>query len=159
MTRSRRQRGQALTEFALVAPFLFLVLLAIVEAARFIYYSETLSSATREGARYAIVHGNEATACSGPSSTGRACDTTKVADTVRNFALGVIRDGDFVIDVCYPGGFGADPVTPTGAACQVNNDPGSFVRVTLDYRYKLLIPFVPLPEVPLHAQTILVINH
>ena len=55
--RGRRSRGQALPEFALVAPLFFLLLFGIIEAGRFIYYYEILSNATREGARYAIVNG------------------------------------------------------------------------------------------------------
>ncbi len=50
-------RGQALVEFALVAPIFFLILFAIIEGGRFILYYETLNNATREGARYAIVNG------------------------------------------------------------------------------------------------------
>ena len=50
-------RGQALVEFALVAPMFFLLLLGIIEAGRFIFYYEVLHNATREGARYAIVNG------------------------------------------------------------------------------------------------------
>ena len=43
----------------LVAPVFFLLLFGIIEGGRFIFYHETLNNATREGARYAIVHGCE----------------------------------------------------------------------------------------------------
>jgi Flp pilus assembly protein TadG len=52
----RGSRGQALAEFALVAPLFFLLLFGIIEAGRFVFYTEVLANATREGARYAIVH-------------------------------------------------------------------------------------------------------
>ena len=53
-----RGSGQAMVEFALVAPMLFLLILGTIEAGRFIFFQELLNHATREGARYAIVHGN-----------------------------------------------------------------------------------------------------
>ena len=67
----RSHRGQALVEFALVAPMFFLVLFAIIEAGRFIFYYETLNNATREGARYAIVNGANSLGCpTGPAAPG-----------------------------------------------------------------------------------------
>src|SRR6185295_11724401 len=73
---SRRSRGQALAEFALVAPIFFLVLFAVIEAGRFMFYYETLNNATREGARYAIVHGVNSFDCTGRPAPGAAsaCD-------------------------------------------------------------------------------------
>ena len=71
--RSRRNRShaQALVEFALVVPWFFLLLFGIIEAGQFIFYYETLSNATREGARYAIVNGANTLGCpSGPPAPG-----------------------------------------------------------------------------------------
>ena len=153
-------RGQALVEFAFVAPLLFLLLFSIIEAARFIYYTETLNSATREGARYAIVHGSASSNPTGPGPGCSDCTGNNIKAVVQNYAIGVIRDGDFTINVCWPG-FNSDPETWVMGtdSCRRNNNPKSFVKVTMDYRYKLLIPLVPLPNVDLHAESILVINH
>jgi hypothetical protein len=162
--RSRtRQRGQALVEFAMVAPFLFLLLFSIIEFARFIYYTQVLNDATREGARYAIVHGSASVCPSSYHGTPTSCDPTgdsKVLKVVQTYAIGVVTDGDFLIKTCYPG-LSSDPVTavPGTAACEVDNVRGSYVKVTLDYKYKVLIPLVPLPQIPVHAESILVINH
>ncbi len=59
-------------------PLFFLLLFGIIEAGRFIFYYETLSNATREGARYAIVNGANTLGCpSGPPAPGSsACDTS-----------------------------------------------------------------------------------
>jgi len=163
--RSQRHGGQALVEFALVAPMLFLLLFSIVEFGRFVYYANVLNDATREGTRYAIVHGAKALCPSGPLPGGpppptNACDQTgqKVIDTVRRFAIGVIPDGDFQIYVCWGT---PDPSNPGSAAfCnQTNNGRGEPVRVTLEYRFKTLVPIVPLPTIPIHAESTLVINH
>src|SRR5687767_11171498 len=82
----RSRRGQALVEFALVAPIFFLVLFAIVEAGRFIYYYEILNNATREGARYAIVHGENSFDPTGPPHDASGAD---VIAQVRRSAIGM----------------------------------------------------------------------
>jgi TadE-like protein len=53
--RSLRQTGQAATEFALIALIFFGLMCGIIDFGRGIWYYNTLSNATREGARYASV--------------------------------------------------------------------------------------------------------
>ena len=50
----RRQRSQALIEFALVSPVLLLLLFGIVDIGRAVFYFDTLNHAAREGARTAV---------------------------------------------------------------------------------------------------------
>ena len=86
VTRARtRSRGQALVEFALLAPVFFLVLFAIIEAGRFMFYYEALNNATRQGARYAIVNGANSLVCpTGPPAPGSTpCDTTAATSRAR----------------------------------------------------------------------------
>jgi len=52
------QAGQAMVEFVLVAPILFLVLLGIVDFGRAIAYNNEVTNAAREGARVAILASN-----------------------------------------------------------------------------------------------------
>lgn len=49
-----RSRGQALTEFALVAPLLLLLTFAIIDLGRAVYAYSAISLAANEGARLAI---------------------------------------------------------------------------------------------------------
>jgi Flp pilus assembly protein TadG len=51
MSRKRRRRGQALVEFSLVAPMFFLLIFAIIDFGRYVYYVQILNNAAREGAR------------------------------------------------------------------------------------------------------------
>jgi Flp pilus assembly protein TadG len=57
----RRQKGQSLVEFAMVVPFLLLVLVGTIELGRAYYYYNTLSKAVREGARYVSGHPYDST--------------------------------------------------------------------------------------------------
>jgi Flp pilus assembly protein TadG len=144
----RARRGQATVEFALVAPIFFLLLFGIIEGGRFILYYETLNNATREGARYAIVHGSRSSCPSGPMEPGiapPACydpSGAKVVQKVKDTAFGVL---------------GASvTVTPTWAT---DNARDSDVSVTATYTYSTLVPLVPLPPITITAESNLVINH
>ena len=135
-------------EFALVAPVFFLVLFAIIEAGRFMFYYETLNNATREGARYAIVNGANSLGCpTGPPAPGSSpCDPTgeDVRQRVRNAAFGVLGSGVTVTPTWH------DPA---------NNGRGSTVTVTATYTYASLIPLVPLPTISVEAESSLVVNN
>ena len=173
---SARRRGQALVEFALVAPVFFLLLFSIVEFGRAMYYVQILNNAAREGARYAIVHGNESTDPTGPppgfpitTNADPYAGDAKLA--VRRFAIGVIGNtgtSDFVVTVCYTA-----PATGSMYVCPDNNagndmgtgnngrsDPPQNVTVTVKYSYKPIIAgIVPLPSFTLSGGSTLVINH
>ena len=77
----------------------FLLLFGIIEAGRFVYYYETLSNATREGARYAIVNGagaDEVGCPTGPAAPGsNPCDINgvDVETRVRKSSIGVLGSG------------------------------------------------------------------
>lgn len=51
----RRSSGQSLVEFALLLPLLLVLVMGIFEIGRAVFYYAVLSTAVREGTRYAIV--------------------------------------------------------------------------------------------------------
>jgi hypothetical protein len=53
---ARGEEGASVVEFALVAPILFLVLVAILDLGRAVNAYVTVSNAAREGSHYAILH-------------------------------------------------------------------------------------------------------
>ena len=55
-----RKAGQSLLEFALVVLFLVVVMIGIIDFARFFFTYGTLANAAREGARYAVVQPRDA---------------------------------------------------------------------------------------------------
>jgi len=146
-TRSRRKagssRGQAIAEFAIAAPIFFLILFAMIDFGRYVYYVQILNNAAREGARYAIVHGWQGLPPTGPPDepTGQA-----VKDVVRRYAIGVI---------------GVDDATQldVSANWDPNNNRGSKVTVTVTYAFRSLIPVVPIPAIQVEGASTLVINN
>jgi Flp pilus assembly protein TadG len=156
ITRSRRSlrpgrcraAGQALVEFALVAPIFFLMLFSIIEFGRYVYSVQILNEAAREGARYAIVHGSESLCPSGrmPGVTQvNPCDPSgqKVKDVVVGNAAGVAGTSPITVTVTWP----------------IDNARGQTVSVTVSYQFRTLIPVVPLPPIQITGAATLVINH
>lgn len=54
-TRSRKRRGAAAVEFAVVAPVLFLMIFGLIEFGRMIMVQQALTNAAREGCRTATL--------------------------------------------------------------------------------------------------------
>jgi Flp pilus assembly protein TadG len=154
LVRRGGSRGQALAEFALVAPIFFLVLFGIIDFGRYIYYVQVLNSAAREGARYAIVHGSNSLNPSGPPASGTtSSDPTgaKVVAIVRSFAVGVIGDTSVLT------------ITPQWLD-QTCLNPGTNARencakVQVTYQFHSVIPVVPIPAIQITGESTLVINN
>jgi hypothetical protein len=53
--RGRRSRGQAMVEFALIAPIFFVILFGIIDMARYVYTLNALQQVAREAARVGSV--------------------------------------------------------------------------------------------------------
>jgi hypothetical protein len=151
-SRTRRRQGsigQALAEFALVAPIFFLLLFGIIEGGRFILFYQALNNATREGARYAIVHGSNSSCPSGPMPPGESpppgcydLPGAKVIQRVKDSAFGLLGSS----------------VTVTPAWTGLGNGREADVTVTASYTYTTLTP-IPLPAITITAESRLVINN
>lgn len=159
-------RGQALVEFAFIAPLFFLLMFSIIEFGRAVYYIQVLNGAAREGARYAIVHGSAALCPSGPMPGGATnpCDPTgaKVAAAVRQYAFGIVDNGTLAVTRCWNTA-GAPSATCANASNDFgpgNDQRGSPVYVHVSFTYSTLIAaIVPLPPFTLQGESTLVINH
>jgi hypothetical protein len=118
MARSRRrERGQGLTEFALIFPVFILLLVLVFDFGRAIYAHHTISNAARAGARVAIVDQTVA------AIKAKALDQT----------VGLNPDDITVPDPefgCPIGG----PTGPLKIGCEA--------EVTVEYAYHPLTPIV-----------------
>lgn len=161
----RSSRGQALVEFALIAPLFILALMSVIEFGRAVYTIQILNNAAREGARYAIVHGASSGCPSGPTLPPyppNPCDPygDRVISTVRDNAFAVLRGSPTDIDVkvrwCANDIDIADCPGPFGDG---SNDRGDTVTISVTYQFRTLVPLVPLPAFTLTGGSILVINH
>jgi Flp pilus assembly protein TadG len=142
-------------EFALIAPLFFLLLFGTIEGGRFIFYYEMLNNATREGARYAIVHGANSSNPTGPpdDTTG-----TEVKQVVQNAALNLAGSGELFVPnpVWRPAGTLVHP-KPGDTFDGANNRRGSYVTVFVNYTYSPLLAV--LPPITISAESTLVVNN
>ena len=101
----RRQRAQALVEFALVFPLLFFLLAISIDVFRVDWVTSTVAEAARQAARQAVPNqlptdngfGGVSGSCSGtaltPSANGSGCLTTsRINETVRTVMGGFSRN-------------------------------------------------------------------
>jgi Flp pilus assembly protein TadG len=153
-------RGQALAEFALVAPIFFLLLFGLIDFGRYVYYVQILNNAAREGARYAIVHGANGLPSSGPPAPGTTSSDqsgANVQSTVRNYLVGVIgQSTSLTVSVCWRSSL--DPPC-NGAPSPRDNSRGNLVDVNVNYNFRSVIPIVPIPPITVQGASTLVINN
>lgn len=108
--RSWRQteKGQALVEFALVLPFMLLLLFALVDFGRGFYTWLVVTNAAREGARVAAVQSDAATVTSKINSSAANLESSQLTITLGN--VQGPRGSATTVDLSYNFQF----VTPIG---------------------------------------------
>lgn len=121
-----------MVEFALVATFIFLIFVSVLQMILLMFSYNTLTDAAKEGLRYAIVHGTGNINCSSPN-TSTTCTSPSgapyndVKDVVVNFGAaslqGITRSD---VTVTY------FAKSPSGTAC---GDPGCMVSVVVQHNY------------------------
>jgi hypothetical protein len=166
-SRSSTRRGSTLTEFAIVALELFVVMFAVIEFGRMALVYNNVANAARVGLRYAITHGcarsgTGQNGASGPlmgvNSVGGGCFGTNTNDPCPATPGSACNVCSVVIDYAKAG-----LINPNRLVCQATSGgriqvtwpdgtngtgtPPSHVTVTVVYPYD---PFFVLPiTVPL----------
>lgn len=119
------EEGSEVVEFAITAPILFAFVFGLIQMCLAMYTYEYISELSREGARYAAVHGPTCVTSAGASCTATAAS---VNSYVQGLATTNIGGGTLVVNTTYPG---------TGG--ELVNNP---VKVTITYAFPYHIPFV-----------------
>jgi Flp pilus assembly protein TadG len=140
----------------MVAPIFFLLLLAVIEAGRFIFHYEMLSNAARDGVRYAIIHGSAMGAsASGPGSgdpTGNA-----IRQAVSDAAFNVMSVGQLTFPTPTCDGTAAPGLCWSAFPNGGTNERGTTVRLSVSYTYGAVVPV--LPPITVSAESSGVINN
>jgi len=149
----RVQRGQALTEFALLLPFLLVFLFGIVDVGRMVYAYNSVSNAAREAGRTAIVNqtlltvrekaAQQATGLGLPVGAPSGCPATGGPTTDPSGTCVVLRSAT---------GSGACP-TPAVVGCTA--------IVTVKWEWRAITPIISdiLGPINLESMTSQVIEH
>ena len=118
MPKFRSERGQSLVESALILPIFILVLVGLFDVGRAVYAYNTISNASREAVRVAIVN-----------QTAADVQSEAIKQAV---SLGIAA-GDVTITYLDPSGVGT---------CSGNIDPGCLASVTVQYSYSAATPVI-----------------
>jgi TadE-like protein len=159
--RQPQTRGQALAEFAIVAPIFFLMLFALIDFGRYVYYVQVLNNAAREAARYAIVHGGRSLNPSGPAAPGTTSSDVpgnNVIAVAKQYTVGVIGNASVlsIVPTWWDTVTQPDPAASTGNG---TNDRENVVQVIVTYQFQPVIPLVPIPPIEVKGSSTLVINN
>ena len=171
MTRLHRRtdRGQTLVEFALILPILVILLVGIFDLGHVVWTNDALSNASREAARYAIVHGgSDSTACPvGPAPGTLILPTASTDCPYPSPSVQSIKDeaaqwlqgvgGAQHVYVCY--GDVASCTSDTNAS-GATNTRGTRVTVTVTTDMGLSAPaLLGIGPFHLSASTTMLVNH
>ena len=149
--RSRGQKGNTLTEFALMLPFLFAGIFGVIEFGRALYTYHFVSDAAREASRWASVRGKSCTAY------GSACPakSTDVEDYVVSIAPPGIdtRPVKLLVNTAW--------VAPPGngnSCAKFPNNLGCSVQVMVTYNFNFILPFLPTSTYAMKSTSEMVIS-
>jgi hypothetical protein len=153
-----------MVEFALVFPIFILLMVGMFDLGRVIWVNDTLATASREAARFAIVHGAKSVCPVGPGSPGTPVSVScpnpspsrqAIKDVAQKWAGGT--SANVVVSVCY-----GVVTSCTGDTDQLNatDARGTQVMVTVTSTVGLSLPsLVGFSGFDLSASSTMLVNH
>jgi Flp pilus assembly protein TadG len=137
-----RNQGQALIEYLLVLPVVFLLLVNVVNFGGFFYAFITVANASRAAADFAILGG--ATVASGHiaqpgSSQITSLVSTEIASLPNNPSLSV--------NICQNNNGTIKTISGTCSSIAADPEPTNYVLTSIDVTYTY-VPFIPLFSFP-----------
>jgi Flp pilus assembly protein TadG len=141
VSRARRalrvEAGATMVEFALASVILFTLVFGVIAICLALYSYNVTAEAAREATRYAIVRGS---ACS--ASTFSDCNVTsnQLQAHIRSIAFPGINPSSSTLTLAATWPTTGVTCFPSVSPC---NNPGNLVKVTVTYKFPLVIPFVP----------------
>jgi len=127
--RAATQKGAYLVEYSMVILIFLLVLFGIMEFGRIITAYNVLSGATREGTRYAIVHG---------SRSGAAATATDVQTEVRRWCIG-LDSSAVTVTTSWPSGNGVGAPVSVATSYSITPLVGFLSSFTIGSRSQMVI--------------------
>ena len=139
MTRKalRGGKGSTIVEFAMVFPFLLLLIFGVLDFGFYFFVQHSLQFATREGVRLALVGRTIADPANPSVQLSREASIVR---TIQNKASVAVRGSDVTISIYPVDATFADPAN--WLATQDAGLPGSYMRVKSRYTYRFITPLV-----------------
>jgi Flp pilus assembly protein TadG len=138
----RRNQGQALIEYILVLPLVFLLLVNVVNFGGFFYAFITVANAARVGADFAILGG--ASVASGHIALPSASQTSTVISTE---IASLPNNPSLSVNVCQNNNGTIKTLSGTCSSIAADPEPTNYVLTSIDVTYTY-VPFIPLFSFP-----------
>jgi len=138
--RIQQDPGQALIEYVLVLPIIFLLIVNAVNFGGFFYAWITVSNAARAGADYAVLSASSVGAPPAPSgATVKAMITNDIASLPNAASL--------VVNICQTNNGTTKVLSGTCTGIATDPEPTNFVLVSVDVKYTYR-PFISVFSFP-----------
>jgi Flp pilus assembly protein TadG len=139
-------RGQALTEFVLILPLLFLLIVNIVNFGTFLFAWITVVNAARTGAQYAAL--NTASAESPPLPTG-----SQVGALITQDISSLLNRASLTVNICQNNNGTVTSMIGTCTGVASDPEPATYLLTSVDvtYTYRPLIPLFSFPRLGISA--------
>jgi Flp pilus assembly protein TadG len=132
---AQNESGGSMIEFVLSFSALMTFVFAIMEMCMIFYSYGMISESAREATRYAIVRGST---CLTSSSTSCTATSTSISNYAKTLGLPNIGGGALNVTTTFPDG---------------NENPGSRVKVDIQYSVSIKLPFMPKNSLPLDSSS------
>src|SRR5258708_10273326 len=133
-------RGQALIEYVLMLPMLFLLIVNVVNFGGFFFAWITVANAARAGADYAILSGASV------GSPGEATPT-QIADVITKDISSLPNASSLVVNICQNNNGLIKTLSGTCSSVPSDPEPVSYILTTIDVTYTYL-PFINVFQFP-----------
>ena len=157
---SLSNRGQALIEYALLLPLLFLLVVNAVNFGGFFYGWITMANAARAGADYAILGG---------ASVGdlQPATAAEILSMIKQDVSSLPNSSTLTVSVCQNNNGTITALTGSCSAIPSDPEPTNYVLTTVDvtYNYKPFIPagfqfpnlniYVTIPPTTVHRRAVM----
>ena len=137
------ERGDSLVEFGISISVLLMSVFGVIDCARAIYTYHFVSYAAQEGARYAMVRGEDwSSSCASATSYGCIASASNVSTYVQSLTPLGITASKVTVTTTWP------QTTATGSSTGCNtaatqNAKGCLVKVNVSYSFKFMLPYLP----------------
>ena len=146
--RLRRNQGQALIEYLLVLPMVFLLLVNVVNFGGFFYAFITVANAARAGADYGILGG--ASVASGHIA---AVSASQIATLITTEIASLPNNPSLSVNVCQNNNGTVTTLSGTCSSIASDPEPTNYVLTSIDvtYTYQPFIPLFSFPNLHINA--------
>jgi Flp pilus assembly protein TadG len=136
------ERGASLVETAVASSVLLAMLFGIFQLSLALYTYHYISEAAREGSRWAIVRGS--TSCTNtPNLDDCGATTAQINSFVKSLGYpGIDAADNMTVTTSFLSASSTQPTTWTTCSTSPCNVPGNLVKVQVQYRFPLSVPFV-----------------